>query len=313
VRAVTIAEGKLVWAEHRDPVPGNGEVLVQVRGAALNSGDLQQLAGRYPAPAGAPVDIPGLELAGEVVDCGPGVRSVEPGRRVMAVVGGGAQAELAIVPESHLMPVPAAWDWDRAGSFPEVFATAYDALFTQGNLTVGERLCVHGAAGGVGLAAVQLAVAAGASVVATVRNGDLRPAVAELGVVAIAPEDFPAHGPYDVVLELIGAPNIPHDIDALAQGGRLIVIGANAGAKAEVNLFKIMLRRAIIRGSTLRSRPPHEKAQVARLLERHVLPLVERGAIDVLVDSRIPMSQAATAYEQFAAGGKLGKIVLLTD
>src|SRR5581483_2675092 len=132
--------------------------------------------------------------------------------------------------------------------------------FTQAQLTMGERLCVHGAAGGVGIAAVQLAVAAGASVVATVRNSDLRGAVAERGAVAIAPEDFPAHGPYDVILELIGAPNIPQDIKALAQGGRVIVIGAGAGAKAEVNLFQVMKRRAVVRGSTLRSRPPHEKA-----------------------------------------------------
>ena len=150
-----------------------------------------------------------MELAGEVVASGPGANRFEPGDRVMAVVGGGGQAEMAVVHERHLIPVPDGLTWAEAGGFPEVFTTAHDALFTQCGLHVGERVCVHGAAGGVGIAGVQLAVAAGAEVVATVRNKDLRDAVSDFGATAVAPEDFVDHGPFDVVLELVGAPNLP--------------------------------------------------------------------------------------------------------
>ena len=185
----------------------------------------------------------------------------------MAIVGGGAQAELAVVHERQLMPVPATLDWPAAGGLPEVFTTAHDALFTQAGLRAGERLLVHGGAGGVGTAAIQLARAVGARVTATVRREELRGAVARLGADVIAPEGFAEHGPFDVILELVGAPNMPENLQALATGGRIVVIGVSAGAKAELNLLALMGKRARIHGSTLRARPLEEKALAARALE----------------------------------------------
>jgi putative PIG3 family NAD(P)H quinone oxidoreductase len=313
VRAATVRDGEIVLAEHPDPRPGSGEVLVRVRAAGLNGGDIHQLAGRYPAPPGSPADIPGMELAGEVVERGPGAERFAEGDRVMAIVGGGGQAELAVVHERVAMPVPEALDWPAAGGFPEVFTTAHDALFTQAELGPGQRLLVHGGAGGVGTAAIQLGRAAGARVTATVRREELRGAVEELGARAVAPEGFAEHGPFDVVLELVGAPNVAESLQSLRTGGRIAVIGVGGGAKAELNLLALMGARARIHGSMLRARPLEEKAIAARGVERHVLPLVESGTVRVPVAETFPLEDAAAAYDRFAAGGKLGKIVLLCD
>jgi NADPH2:quinone reductase len=313
MRAVTIREQELVIEDHPDPVAGTGEVLVRVRAAGLNGGDMMQRRGLYPAPPGSPADIPGMELAGEVLELGPGARRFEIGERVMAIVGGGGQAELAVVNERHLMPVPAGLDWPAAGGLPEVFTTAHDALYTQAQLRPGERLLVHGGAGGVGTAAIQLARATGARVSATVRREDLREQVAAFGAEVIAPEGFAEHGPFDVILELVGAPNLPEDMQALATGGRILVIGVSAGVKAELNLLALMGKRARIHGSTLRARPTEEKAAAARLLEREVLPLFDSGALRVPVAETFALDDAAAAYDCFAAGGKLGKLVLLTS
>jgi putative PIG3 family NAD(P)H quinone oxidoreductase len=312
MRAATIVDGELDVREHPDPEPGDGEVLVRVRAAGLNGADMLQRRGHYPAPPGAPADIPGLELAGEVAVNGPGATRFAEGDRVMAIVGGGGQAELAVVHERQLMPVPAALDWPQAGGTPEVFTTAHDALFTQARLRMGEHLLVHGAAGGVGTAAVQLGRATGAHVTATVRNEALRDAVRDLGAdVVIAPEGFREHGPFDVILELVGGPNMPDDIAALDTGGRIVVIGIGAGAKAELNFAFVMAKRARIMASTLRARPLEEKAATARAMERHVLPLIDRGAVTVPVAETFQLDEVAAAYDRFAAGGKLGKIVLL--
>jgi NADPH2:quinone reductase len=310
MRAATIREKQIVIEQHPDPEPGNGEVLVRVRAAGLNGADMMQRRGLYPAPPGSPVDIPGMELAGEVAALGPGVERFDLGARVMAIVGGGAQAELCLVHERQLMPVPDALDWTSAGGLPEVFATAHDAIFTQGELRTGEHLLVHGGAGGVGTAAVQLGHAAGARVTATVRNEAHREEVAQLGASVIAPEGFAAQGPFDVILELVGAPNMPENLNALATGGRVTVIGVSAGAKSEVNLLALMGKRARIHGSTLRARTPEDKAIVARLLEREVLPLFETGELRVPIADTFPLDEAAAAYERFAAGGKLGKVVI---
>jgi len=310
MRAVTIREKEIVLEEHPDPVPGAGEVLVRVRAAGLNGADMMQGRGLYPAPPGSPQDIPGLELAGDVAALGSGAERFGPGDRVMAIVGGGGQAELAVVHERQLMPVPAALDWPAAGGLPEVFTTAHDAIFTQAGLRPGERLLVHGGAGGVGTAAVQLARAAGASATATVRREESREQVASLGAEVIAPEGFAEHGPFDVVLELVGAPNLAENLNALATGGRICVIGVSAGARAELNLLALMGKRARIHGSTLRARPLEEKALAARALEREVLPLFHSGALRVPVAETFALDDAAAAYERFAAGGKLGKIVL---
>jgi putative PIG3 family NAD(P)H quinone oxidoreductase len=313
MRAATIADGEVMVAEHPDPVPGSGEVLVRVRAAGLNGADIHQRRGNYPAPPGSPADIPGLELAGEVAELGPGAMRFVLGDRVMAIVGGGGQAELAVVHERQLMPVPDALDWPAAGGAPEVFATAHDALFTQADLGQGERLLVHGGAGGVGTAAIQLGAAAGARVTATVRNEALRDLVAQLGAEVIAPEDFVARGPYDVILELVGAPNFPQNLEALDTDGRIAVIGVGAGAKAELNLLALMGKRARVHGSMLRARPLEAKAAVARAMERHVLPLFEANRIRVPIAETFPLDEVAAAYDRFVAGGKLGKIVLLTS
>ncbi len=310
MRAATIREGEIVIEEHPDPVPGTGEVLVRVRAAGLNGADMMQRRGLYPAPPGSSQDIPGMELAGEVVGLGEGAGRFTEGEKVMAIVGGGAQAELATVHERQLMPVPQGLDWPQAGGLPEVFATAHDAIFTQAGLHSGERLLVHGGAGGVGTAAVQLASAAGARPTATVRREEHREAVAALGAEVIAPEGFAEHGPFDVILELVGAPNLAENLQALASGGRIVIIGVAAGAKGELNLLALMGKRARIHGSTLRARPFEEKALVARRIEREVLPLFEGGKLRVPVAETYPLTEAAAAYDRFAAGGKLGKIVL---
>jgi putative PIG3 family NAD(P)H quinone oxidoreductase len=311
MRAATIRDGEVLVEEHPDPEPGKGEVLVRVRAAGINGGDLHQRAGLYPAPPGWPPDIPGMELAGEVVGRGPAAVRFEEGERVCSLVGGGGQAELAVVHERVAMPVPGRLDWPEAGGFAEVFTTAHDALFAQAGLGAGERLLVHGGAGGVGTAAIQLGHAAGASVTATVRRPELRDAVSALGAEVVDPDDFTDAGPFDVVLELIGAPNLEGNLQALAIGGRMAVIGVGGGAKAELNLLALMGKRLRLMGSTLRARPLEEKAATARAVERHVLPLVAAGAVGVPVSETFPLDEVAAAYERFEAGGKLGKIVVL--
>jgi NADPH:quinone reductase-like Zn-dependent oxidoreductase len=295
MRAVTIQDGALVVEERPDPEPGAGQVLVAVRAAGLNGADMLQRKGGYPAPPGVPPDIPGLELAGEVVARGPGAERFEEGDRVMAIAGGGGQL-----------------DWPRAGGAPEVFTTAHDALFSQAGLRPGERLLVHGAAGGVGTAAVQLGRMTGARVTATVRREELRGGVEKLGATAIDPEGFAEHGPFDVVLELVGAPNLPDNLKALATGGRIVVIGVGAGSKAEVNLLAMMGKRATLRASTLRARPLEEKALAMRRVETEVLPGFDSGALDVPVAATFPLDAAEAAYDRFTEGGKLGKVVLTT-
>src|SRR5437588_240045 len=299
MRAVTTSDGQLEVIEHPDPQPGAGQVLVRVRAAGLNGADMHQRLGRYPAPPGSPQDIPGLELAGEVAGLGPGASRFAEGDRVMGIVGGGGQAELAVVHERQLMPIPESLEWPQAGGTPEVFTTAHDAVFTQAGLRPGEHLLVHGGAGGVGTAAIQLGAAAGARVTATVRNPDLREQVAGLGAEPIAPEGFGEHGPFDVVLELVGAPNLQDNVNALATGGRIVVIGIGAGAKAELHLGALMGKRGRIQASTLRARPLEEKALTARALERSVLPLFKAGRLRVPIAARYPLSAAEEAYERF--------------
>jgi putative PIG3 family NAD(P)H quinone oxidoreductase len=310
MRAATIHDQQVLLDEHPDPVVGIGEVLVQVRAAGINGADMMQRRGLYPAPPGSPADIPGLELAGEVAALGPGASRFAEGDRVMAIVGGGGQAELALVHERQLMPVPKGLAWPQAGGLPETFTTAHDAIFTQACLRPGEHLLVHGGAGGVGTAAVQLGRAIGAHVTATVRNEASRAGVAAFGAEVIAPEGFAEYGPFDVILELVGAPNLAENMNAIAIGGRVCVIGVAAGAKAELNLLALMGKRARIHGSTLRARPLEEKALAARALEREVLPLFESGALQVPVAETFPLENVAAAYDRFAEGGKLGKIVI---
>jgi NADPH:quinone reductase len=289
MHAVVIRDKQLHWEERDDPKPGETELLVAVRAAGLNGADIMQRQGFYPAPPGSPPDIPGLELAGEVVAVGAQVSRHQPGDRVMAVVGGGGQATMAVVDESHALAVPDSLLWPEAGGFPEVFSTAFDALFSGAELKMGERVVISGAAGGVGTAAVQLAAAAGAVVVATVRDPARHFEVTALGAdEAIDPDDVEAHGPYDVVLELVGAASLPSLLPLLATGAR-----------------------ARIGGATLRPRSRREKANVAAGVTAHVLPLLAAGRIRVPVCATYPMAEAEAAYARFSAGGKLGKVVLV--
>jgi NADPH:quinone reductase len=312
MRAVTIQDGRLVVAARPDPEPGSGELLVRVAAAGVNGADLHQLKGAYPAPPGSPADVPGLEVAGEVAAVGPGVLRFRPGDRVMALVGGGGQAELALVHERVAMPVPDELGWPEAGGFPEAVTTAHDALFTQCGLGLGDRVLVHGAAGGVGSAAVQLAAAAGARVVASVRNRDHHAAVAALGAERVVePGQVTEAGPFDVVLELVGAPNFPVDLEVLATGGRVMVVGVGAGARAELDLRRLMAARGRVLASHLRGRPLEEKADTARRVEHQALPLVAAGRLRVPVEATFPLEAAQDAYGRFAAGGKLGKLVLV--
>ena len=310
MRAATIRDGSIVVEEHPDPVPQVGELLVRVKAAGLNGADMMQLAGRYPAPPGAPEDIPGLELAGEVVGVGPGVTRFEAGDRVMAVVAGGGQAELAVVHESGAMPVPEELDWTAAGGVPEVFTTAHDARLHPGapdrrraaaRPRRGRRRR-HGrrAAGHDGRRARH-------------RDGPQRACreqIAALGVHAIAPEGFEDEGPFDVILELVGGPNMAGNLQALAMRGRIAVIGISAGAKAELDLRMLMGKRGSIHASTLRARSLEDKALAARAVERHVLPGFDSGDLSVPVTATFPLDDAAAAYDRFKEGGKLGKIVL---
>lgn len=311
MQAVVIQDGELRWEERPDPEPGTGELLVAVRAAGINGADLMQRAGNYPPPPGAPVDVPGMELAGEVVAVGRSARRFAVGDRVMALVGGGAQATLAVVDESHALPVPATTSWAEAGGFCEAFCTAFDALFGQCALAMGERVLVTGAAGGVGIAGVQLAAATGALVVASVRDPARHEEVAALGATeVVVPDEVPDHGPFDVVLELVGAASLPPALGALATGGRVSVIGVGSGSRIELDLLRLMRSRARIGGSTLRARDRREKANVVAAVGAGGLPLLAAGRVRVPVCDTFPMSEAEAGYGRFAAGGKLGKVVL---
>ncbi len=312
MHANVIIDTQLVWEERDDPVPGDTQVLVSVKAAGINSADLVQRMGFYPAPPGWPEDVPGMEMAGEVVAVGRSVRSWAPGDRVMAVVGGGAQAEMAVVDEVEALGVPDGTDWVAAGGFPEAFSTAYDALFTQAGLAMGERVLVSGAAGGVGTAGVQLAAAAGAHVTATVRNPAHHSAVRELGAdVVVAPGSEGEHGPYDVVLELVGQASLVGLLPHLAEWSRVVVIGVGSGSRMEIDLMQLMTKRARIGGSTLRSRSRQEKADVTAAVAAHVLPLLAAGRLRVPIADTFALAEAEAAYERFGTGGKLGKIVLV--
>lgn len=294
MRAAVIHDGRLELEERPDPVPADGEVLIRVHAAGINNADLLQVAGRYPPPPGAPADIPGLECAGEIVGTD---------ERVCALLGGGAHAELAVVDERHTLPVPKSVDWLQAGAFMEAYATAHDALFTQALLLPGERLLVNGAAGGVGTAAVQLGVAFGAEVTGTARSNADK--VRALGA------ETEAHGEYDVILELVGGPNLAEGVARLAQHGRLVVIGTGAGRRAEIDFGYVMQKRARIHGSTLRSRSADEKALVVERLRESVLPLFADGRVTVPIQQTFPLERAPEAYAAFAEPGKFGKIVLV--
>ncbi len=312
MQALIIDHGSLRLVERPDPVPDAGNVVVATEFAGVNAADLMQRRGVYPAPAGWPADIPGMELSGRVVALGAGVDDSWLGRRVCAIVGGGAQATRCRVPAHHLIDVPDSVAMDHAGGFPESFITAYDALALQAQLREGERLLVSGASGGVGSAAVQIGHLLGAHVIAVTRSASHANDLSDLGAdETIGLEDVARISPVDVVLELVGAAHLTLAQHRLAPFARIVVIGvAGGGAKAEINLLNIMGTRSTITGSTLRSRDDAEKAEVIGRV-RDALGEPWAGArLTVPLARSFALADASAAYEFFAQPGKFGKILL---
>ena len=318
MRAVTFsgAGGNDVvhFTERTDPVPGDHEVLVTARFAGVNWADVAQRAGHYPAPPGSPADIPGLEVAGVVQAAGPAVRDWRPGDRVFGVVGGGGLADRVVVHERHLAAVPAGLAEDLAAAVPEAYITAHDAVFTRCGLELGEVLLVTGANGAVGSAAVELALTAGARVVASVRSAGTGDALARAGAIVASPdqvaERLAALGGADVVLELIGAQNLEADFGVLAVKGRIVVVGTPGGADGAISLRALMGKRASLYGTMLRARPLEEKAAAVRAFGRSVVPLLAAGRALPRIDRVFPAAEAAAAFDYLVRPGKSGKVLL---
>lgn len=324
MRALVITEGgRLVVEERPVPEPGAGQVLVRVSGAGINRADLLQRAGRYPAPPGAPADIPGLEFAGIIEAVGPGVASPCAGDRVMGIVAGGGQAEYLVTEAAHCARVPEGLDPVEAGGIPEAFVTAHDAMVVQGGLMTGQRVLVHAVASGVGTAALQLARCLGATVVGTSRSKDKLERAAELGLdhPVLAPSGFQpaalaeeitaaAGGPIDVTVDLLGGPYLGVDVAAAGPKGRIVVVGLIAGRSAELDMGALLAKRLMVRGTVLRSRPSAEKADATHLFEGQVVPLIARGTIRPVIDDVVPLAEAERAYELVAGDRTFGKVVL---
>jgi NADPH:quinone reductase len=325
MRALVISEGgRLVVEDRPVPEPAAGEVLVRVAGAGINRADVLQRAGRYPAPPGAPADIPGLEFAGTVEAVGPGVTQPCAGDRVMGIVAGGGQAEYLTVAAAHCARVPDDLDLVEAGGVPEVYITAHDAMVVQGGLMTGQRVLVHAVASGVGTAAVQLARCLGATVVGTSRSKDKLDRAVELGLdhpilvssgfdpAAVAADiTGAAGGPIDVTVDLVGGPYLAVDTAAAAPRGRIVIVGLIAGTRHELDMGTLLAKRLTLRGTVLRSRPSAEKADATHLFEGQVVvPLLGRGAVRPVIDAVVPLAEAERGYDQVAADRTFGKVVL---
>ena len=314
MRAIVIIGEDLQLEERPDPVPGSSEVVVATEYAGINAADLNQRAGRYPAPPGSPQDIPGLEVAGRVVACGDQVRDWQVGDRVFGLIGGGGLADRVVVHERHVVAVPDRLEEQEAAAVPEVFITAHDAVVAQAGLHAGDVLLVNGASGGVGSAAVQLGVLLGARVFASARSEEARRQLAAFGAEAVSPDEaferVRSAGGADVVLELVGAPNLVADLDALATKGRLVIVGTGAGHEAPLSLRTLMGRRARILGTVLRARPVEEKAAAVQLFGHEVVPFLADGRARGVVDRVFPAEQAVEAFDYMAQPGKFGKVLL---
>ncbi len=315
MRCVVIHEGTLVLEERATPNPGPLDVVVAVRGAGINAADLMQRDGHYPAPEGSPADVPGMELAGVVSAVGERVHEPLLGRRVCAIVGGGAQATHCLVPSEHLLFVPDHVSWDQAGGFPEAFTTAHDALVTQAHLAAGERVLISGATGGVGVAAVQIAHALGAHVIAVTRTDEHHERLRECGAdETVTFERVGALERVDVVLELVGAAHLSVAQGLLNPFARVVVIGiSGGGARVELDLRAFMGTRSTLTGSTLRSRSRREKGEVADRVSQTLIPRWRTGEVHVPVARTFALEDVARAYEYFAEPGKFGKVVLRVE
>lgn len=301
------------------PVPGPREVLIRVAAAGVNRPDLMQREGKYPPPAGAS-DIPGLEVSGTVASCGPNVNRWREGDQVCALVSGGGYAEYCLAPDVQCLPVPPGIDLVSAAGMPETVFTVWTNVFERGKLRGGESFLVHGGASGIGTTAIQMAHAFGARVFATAGRDEKCAACERLGAeraINYKAQDFSAalmsltngRG-IDVILDMVGAPYFSRNIDLLAQDGRLVQIAVLHGAKAEINLVRLLRQRITITGSTLRSRTVEEKGAIAAAVEREVWPLVQSGKIRPIVHARFPLEQATEAHRLMESGSHIGKILL---
>jgi NADPH2:quinone reductase len=300
------------------PEPAGDYVRVRVRASGINRADLMQRMGNYPAPAGSPADIPGLEFAGEVDTVGPRVTMWKPGQRVMGLAGGGAQAEYILAHEGMLVAIPANLDFVQAAAIPEVFMTAHDGLFTQGGLQMGERVLIHAAGSGVGTAAIQLAHAAGASTFGTSRTSSKLERAKPLGLdYALSAQHFAAEimrltdgDGVHLVLDFIGAAYLEQNLNVLATGGRLVFLSTMGGVHGTTDLRLIMGKRLTIRGCTLRSRTLEEKMAVTRRFATSVLPLLASGKVKPIIEEVYPMVEISKAHIAMGENKNFGKYVV---
>ena len=327
MRAVVIvSHGGVEGLEVREverPTPATADrVLVRVRAAALNRADVLQRQGHYPAPPGVVQNIPGLEFAGEVEQVGGEVRAWRKGQRVFGITAGGAQAEYTVVPESTLAEIPSNLDWAEAAAVPEAFITAHDALFTQARLAMGERVLVHAAGSGVGLAAIQLARAGGATVYGTSRTAEKLDRARGYGLdetvavgndpmlTASAVREWTNNAGINVILDLVGSSYLAANLDALAMKGRMISVGTVGGSSAPLNYGIVMRKRLQIIGTVLRARSVEEKARATRLFLAHVVPLLARETVRPVIDKVFGMDEVRAAHERMESNASFGKIVL---
>jgi putative PIG3 family NAD(P)H quinone oxidoreductase len=324
MRAVTIARhggpDVLQVAQRAVPAPGPDEVLIRVAAAGVNRPDVLQRRGDYAPPPGT-TDIPGLEVAGEIVAIGPDVTAWQPGAVVTALLAGGGYAEYAVAPGPQCLPVPVGFALDEAAALPETFFTVWTNVFERGRLGAGESFLVHGGASGIGTTAIALARAFGARVFATAGSGERCRAVERLGAercIERHSEDFVAvtreltgGAGIDVILDMVGGDYFPRNLAALAEAGRLVQIAYLRGPKAEIDLAAVMRRRLVITGSTLRPRSVAEKGAIARALRERVWPLLDGGRLRPLIHARFPLAEAAAAHSLMESGELVGKLVLV--
>lgn len=309
-------------AQRERPVPGAGELLIRVAASGVNRPDVLQRQGNYPVPPGAS-DIPGLEVAGEIVDGDPAALAAEGfqlGDRVCALVAGGGYAEYCVAPVAQCLPVPKGWSELEAAGLPETFFTVWSNVFERGHLQPGETLLVQGGSSGIGVTAIQLAKARGATVIVTVGSAEKAQACLALGAdhaINYREQDFVAEVAritdgrgVDVILDMVAGAYVARELDCLAQDGRLVIIAVQGGVKAEVNAGKVLRRRLTITGSTLRPRPLAFKAAIARALRHAVWPLIEQGRIRPVIHGVFPAAQAVRAHALMESNQHIGKILL---
>jgi NADPH:quinone reductase-like Zn-dependent oxidoreductase len=312
MKALVSHDGELALEERETPRPVATQVLVEVAGAGVNRADTLQRVGAYPAPAGWPGDILGMEFAGVVAATGSQVSTLQEGDRVFGIVGGGGHATHVLTREDLCSRVPGNVDLVEAGGVPEVFITAHDA-FRRGKVRTGETLLINGVGSGVGTAAVQLARAMGATTVGTSRTQSKLTRALDLGLdSAVLASDTMAKeiGEVDVVLELVGGDYVAMDLDVARSRARIVLVGLVAGATAQLDLSTILRKRLTIIGTMLRSRPEHEKAAATAAFAHEVVPLFERGLLKPVVDKVVPLEDAAGGYDLVAGDATFGKVVL---